>query len=537
VERHAGYSLQDYLRVIRRRKWIIIQAAILVPLAAALFSLHQPKLYQSGAEVLISRQNLANALNGVSDPTLYTDPNRLTQTQATLARVPEVARRALASLGLKRPPGALLQHSSVTSASNSDILTFRVTDRSPALAAKLTTAYAKQFTLYRQELDTVSLNKAINEVRSRINELASAGDRRSALYASLVEKEQQLATIAALETGNITVVKPATGATQIQPKPVRNAIIGLVLGLVFGIALAFLEEALDTRVRTAGEIGERLGLPLLARVPEPPRSLGKEDRLVMVGDPRSLSAEPFRMLRTNLDFVRMGDEIRTLLITSSVKGEGKSTTAANLAVALANGGQHVALVDLDLRSPFLDRFFAVGRHPGLTQVVIGHATLEEALVNVPLREPTTGNLPAASNGSSNMTAGETGGPAGSLKVIVAGPVPPNAGEFVSSPALGWVVAELRRRFDVVIFDAPPMLRVGDAMALSRHIDGLVIVTRLKVVRRAMLNELKRQLDASPATKLGFVVTGAQEEDDYGYGYGYGYGYEYGSTPRERVSAS
>src|SRR5205814_1509032 len=135
-------------------------------------------------------------------------------------------------------------------------------------------------------------------------------------------------------------------------------------------------EALDTRVRSAEEVVERLELPLLARLPEPPRKLRADNRLAMLAEPTGVQAEAFRMLRTNLEFSALGKEIRTIMVTSSVEQEGKSTTVANLAIALARAGQRVVLVDLDLRRPFIDRFFDLDDHAGLTQVAIGHATLE-----------------------------------------------------------------------------------------------------------------------------------------------------------------
>ncbi len=527
-----GSTLRDYLRVVRRRRWIILQAVILVPLAAVLFSLRQERMYQASAEVLLSQQNLAAALTGTTSATPTQQADRVAQTQADLARVPQVATRTLSAVGIQRSAIDFLNHSSVAAKQNADLLAFSVTDHSPELAATLASAYAKQFVAFRQELDTASLQRARNEVRARIHALEKSGLTRSPLYASLVDKDQQLATLEALQTSNASVVRTADHAVQVQPRPVRNGILGLALGLVLGLGLAFLWEALDTRVRSAEEISERLGMPLLARLPVPPRQMRKDERLVMLAEPRGDQAEAFRMLRTNLEFVRLGHDVRTIMVTSAVEQEGKSTTVANLAVALARAGQRVALVDLDLRRPFLDHFFDLRYRPGLTQVALGQTKLDDALIPVAITDagdrrarPETGN----GNGSGNVTVRSAASLAtGGLRVLVSGPLPPNAGEFVGSEALAHILGELRERFDTVLIDAPPLLQVGDPLALSAHVDALFIVTRMNVVRRPMLAEVRRLLETAPSRKLGFVLTGAEGED----GYGYGGGYYYGSYPHE-----
>jgi polysaccharide biosynthesis transport protein len=537
---HAAHAatLRDYLQVVRRRKWIILQAVVLVPLAAVLFSLHQQKLYQAEAQVLLSSQNLAAQLTGTQSTGINLQPDRIAQTQADVARVPQLAQRVLGKVpGTGLTPQQLLNDSSVSTAANADILTLSVTNHDPDLARRLVNAYAVAYTVYRRQLDTASISRALVSVDARIKELVKAGDRHSALYASLVDRQQTLATMEALQTSNSSVVKRADDVVKVQPKPSRNGILGLVLGIVLGLGLAFLWEALDTRVRTAEEIGAKLGgLALLARIPSPSKKVRTEHRLVMLDDPTGTQAETFRMLRTNLDFVSLDREARTIMVTSAVEQEGKSTTIANLAIAMARAGQRVVLVDLDLRRPYVDKFFGV-EGPGVTQVALGHVSLEDALTTISIADvgsgaeivaqltrnvrvqgvATNGNANGNGNGNGHAKAAK-----GVLQVLPTGPIPPDPGEFVNTQALSEILADLRSRFDVVLIDAPPALRVGDAMTLSQKVDGVVVVARMKVVRRQMLTELARQLGAMPTPVLGFVVTASGEEEGYGYGYGYSY---------------
>ena len=534
ISGHSGHAatLRDYVHVAQRRKWIIVQAVVLVPVAAVLFSLHQTKLYEAQAQVLLSSQNLAAQLTNTQSTGINLQPDRIAQTQAGVARVATIASRVI---NIARVPRlgvqGFLDTSGVTTSPNADLLTFSVTNHDLLLARRLVDIYARQYTIYRRQIDTAAIGTALHSVNARIRELVKAGGKRSSLYSQLVGNQQKLATMNALETANATVVQQADSATQVQPKPTRNGILGLLLGIVLGIGLAFLWEALDTRVRNAQEIGERLGgLSLLARIPAPDKKLRSTNHLVMVDEPTGVHAEAFRMLRTNLGFATLGRDVRTVMVTSAVQQEGKSTTLANLAVALARSGQRVVLVDLDLRRPFVDKFFRI-EGPGLTQVALGQVSLDEALASVAIVSGGHGSNGNGNNGNGNGHHGEM---AGVLEVLPAGPIPPNPGEFVGTAALSEILEQLRGRADIVLVDAPPTLNVGDAMTLSTKVDGILVITRMKTVRRQMLNELSRVLAGSPTPVLGYVVTGADEEEGYGYGYGYSAYYAQQAKPADTV---
>jgi Mrp family chromosome partitioning ATPase/capsular polysaccharide biosynthesis protein len=518
---HRG-TLPDYLAVLRRRKWLVLEAILLAPLAALFFSLNQQRLYEASAEVLLSRENLATSLTGAVDPSFNQQADRIAETQARLARVPAVVQSTLDAAGVEMTVKDFLESSSVTARANADLLLFQVTHEDPATARRLATEYARQFTLYRRELDTAAIAGARREVQERIDELEASNAERTPLYRSLVEKDQQLATMEALRTSNASVVRPAGETEQVQPRVVRNVLLGLLLGLGLGIGLAFLWEALDTRVRSADDVTSRLDLPLLARIPEAPRKLRANDRLVMVEEPDGVQAESFRMLRTNLDFVRMERSARTIMVTSAIEQEGKSTTVSNLAVALARSGKRVVLVDLDLRRPYIDRFFDLEGAWGVTQVALGHVSLDEALTPLSLA-PAPRQRRSRFGRREEETAHESNGHGhGALLVLPSGPLPPNPGEFVASKAVDDILIRLRGQADIVLVDAPPLLHVGDALTLSAKVEALIVVTRINVLRKRMLDEVRRLLSGVPAEKLGYVLTGAGAEQGY-YGGSYDYG--------------
>ncbi len=504
---HTPPSLFEYLAVLRRRKLMLISTVVLVAGVAVALSLQQTKIYRASAQVLLSRQDLGSVLTNTPDPILSTDPVRIAQTQVGIARLSDVASRAVKRAHVRGRSGAgLLASSSVTSSANSDILGFTVDDPIPSAAIRLVNGYTNAYSDYSLQLATTTLHKARIEVEQRVAALQQQGDRTSVLYRQLQTNAQQLRTLELLQRPS-TVVSRAGGVIRVKPTPKKNALLGALFGFVLGCALAFLWEALDKRVRSAAEVEERLNLPMLSRLPPPTRRLSVGHRLAMLDDPSDVQAEAVRRLRVNLEFANLDMHARTLMITSSVEQEGKSTTIANLAVALARAGRDVALVDLDLRRPALSTFFGISTKAGVTDVVLGRLALDNALVQIQLAvAPTT-------NGGRTGYGARSG--AGRLAVLPAGELPANPGEFVGTTALEGVISDLRERFDLVLLDAPPMCVVGDAMTLSAHVDAVIVVARLGLVDRPTLDDLARELHSSPALKLGFILTGGDRSDYYG----------------------
>jgi succinoglycan biosynthesis transport protein ExoP len=446
-------TIRDYLSVLRRWRRRIFVAAALSLVAAATYSLTDEPRYAASAKVLVG---LADAPRNT---TQRVAPERINDTQAALAHTTEVARRTLSAAGVTDiSPEDFLGSSKVVPNAKNDVLVFRASDRDEDRAMALATEFARQFILYRRDID-------------------------DGAYVDQV--------------GDAFLVAPAQEASKTDQWK-RNLLLGLALGLMAGVLLAFLAEALDTRVRSAAEAVRRLNLPLLGRLPKPPRKLRRKGRLVMFAEPNGPHAEPFRTLRTNLLLLNAEGDARTIMVTSAVSNEGKSTTAANLAVALARMGKRVIVADLDMRRPSLGRLFGLDeRRFGVTEVLDGRVSLDSVLA--PIRIGRGG-----SDGSSE----------GSLHVLPAGSIPPNVGEFFASSRLSTLLAALTAQADILLIDGPPVLGTGDGVTLAAEVEALVLVARVDETRRAMLDETRDVLAMCKAEKLGVVVTSAPCEDTY-----------------------
>jgi Mrp family chromosome partitioning ATPase/capsular polysaccharide biosynthesis protein len=500
------------VHVLRRGAWIVVACTLLATAVAVALALREPPLYRATSVVLLQNGGVSVELLGTRGVGVYQDPDRFAATQTAIAMSPDVATRVAALQPVQGLSGyEALGAIAVAPAANSDLLLFTATWSTAAGATAIANAYARQYVSDRQRLDTAALVNARRKLEARIDELTESELRRSQLVDRLVEQAQLLQTQEELRTANAVLLRRSLGAAQIQPQPQRAALLGVVLGLMLGIVLAFVREALDTRVRSAREIGDQLGLPLLARLPSPPRSLRSKSRLVMLSRRTGAEAEAFRMLRTNVEFANLDRGARSIMVTSATESEGKSTTAANLAVALMRAGQRVALVDLDLRRPTLGRFFGLPADaPGLVSVALGRAPLRSALHQVLGGElDLTGVRRPGEHGWPREPGGD-----GSLTLLPSGPVPADPGEFLATAGLPALLREVSASSDVVVVDTPPLLSVGDGLALSAAIDALIVVVRAGAVKRAELEELRRALDTCPTIKLGYVVTAAELDESF-----------------------
>jgi capsular exopolysaccharide synthesis family protein len=276
----------------------------------------------------------------------------------------------------------------------------------------------------------------------------------------------------------------------VAPRPVRNYAIALLIGLAAGAAAAVLRETLDTTIRTAQALGDLTSRPLLGTIPF---DAGARDHPLLVSEQRhSTRAEAFRQLRTNLQFVDVDRGAQSIVVTSSVPDEGKSATAANLAIVFANAGGRVLLVEADMRRPRVAEYLGLEGAVGLSNVLAGQADVDDVL--------------------------QRWGPL-DLWVLASGALPPNPSELLASQALVDLLDKMRSRFDTIIIDTPPLLPVTDAAVAAVRADGALVVVRCGKTSRAQVRTATQALAAVDARVLGFVFNMAKSTKDTG-GYYY-----------------
>lgn len=502
-------EIARFVEILRRWKWLVLIVVVTITAAAAAVSYLSAPVYRSSSRVLITNTDIPLAVAGVANATPPRDPVRVAATEAEVVRLRPVITRAREAVGITdESVDTIRDHTSVDVGLDSDILSIHVTDGNAARAVALADAVAAAYVGYRTELDVAKIKSARADILAQIDDLRASGTASGAYFDSLQTNAQRLATLATVGASNYNVVEQADEATKVGPKPVRDGVVALLVGLVVGIAFALLADRLDRRVRSVAEIEELLGASLLARVDGGSIKVGGGRRAVAALDrPQGSAAESFRMLRANFTFANTVTNAAVIMVTSARPGEGKSTTAANLAATLATAGRRVVLVDLDIRRPTIHSFFGISQIPGATQVAAGTADLRDVMVRVDLPRPSEavgGRVPDDDDLE------------GRLLVVPAGVQPPNPGQFIASRAVESLIAQLRTLGETIIVDVPPLLACGDAKSLAPSVDGMLLVVRSSDATRQVLEELGREVQATPAPVLGFVAVGSVPPVGYGY---------------------
>jgi capsular exopolysaccharide synthesis family protein len=486
--------------------------AITVGLSLA-YSESSTKIYQGTVSLLLTPQLSTTLLqaNNSNYPTATVD----VPTDTEIIESQAVSR--LVSRTIPNPPQV-----AVAEAGTTNVVLVSAKSPDPKVAAEAANAFAKAYISLQESeaVDTLtsasqivqshinSVQGAINSLNAQINDSAdSASD--SGLTTELQSLEAERTTLqgelsnyqfaASVGTGGGQVLTPATVSTRpVSPKTVEFATLALILGLLIGFVLSLLLEFLDDDIRTKTDLeGVGHGLPVLGLLPEIVDWRDSHaNYLVSRSTPKSAPAEAYRSLRTSIQFLGLDQSLRTLQFTSPNASEGKTTTLANLAVVMSHAGARVIVVCCDLRRPRVHEFFGVSNFIGFTSVLLGEATLEQALQSVPGME--------------------------NIRVLASGQIPPNPSELLSSSRTSDILAALSKQADIVLIDSPPVLPVTDAVVLAGRVDGVVVVTASRVSNKSQLVRSLELLERVEAPIAGLILNRAAESDTYSY-YHYSYG--------------
>lgn len=500
-------SAAEALKAAIRRSLPLTLALILLGTltVSAIRQLNGPR-YEATARVVHSA-DLGPIVSGVQVP--YVDPQRVIDTATELANTPELYERA-ADEGEIGSARTLQDATEVSGGADTDVLTFTCTLSESAAAVECVNLVAAEYVEWRAELSGEAVGQAIELLEDQLDALPE-DEASGPEQAELQEQLNRLRVLDTLNTGGATLIERAVVAEKTSPRPIRDAIFGGALGLVIALLIAGIREAFNTRIRSEADVENALGRPVLASI----QSLPKRTKLVTVGRHESRWGDTYALLAANIMQIR-GKADRTIIaVTSAIAGEGKTTTATNLAVALAQRGQRVILVDFDLRKPSVGRVFRIPTgSPGVVQVVDGTAELEHALWAIPLNG-SGGGQAVASNGRGEAETLRADGK-GSLRVIAAGGNERGA-RIARSTQVSAFLDRLAEDADVVVLDTPPALATVEMAELSRSVDLVVGVVRYGKVTRRSLVALNRQAETWQTELVGAVITDAPpEEDDYYY---------------------
>ena len=363
----------------------------------------------------------------------------------------------------------------------------------------------------------------VSKIEVEFRPLSRAAEQNGKMYGVISSRQKEIDITGPMKTNNVRVLERAVvPGAPIRPNPIQNLMMGLMLGLGTGIALAFGIEALDNTLKTQTDVEQFLGVPVLGLVPviggnnEPSEAVGDDLRQRDLGvflDPKSVAAECCRSIRTNILFMSPDRPIRTMVITSPSPQEGKTTTAVNLGVTMAEAGGRVLIIDTDMRRPRLHRSFGVGNQTGISTVIVGKATLEEAIKHT--------DVP-------------------NLDVLTCGPVPPNPSELLHTDRFAAVLADCAKLYDRIVLDSPPTSAVTDPAVLGNLVDGVVLVIKAGETTRDSAMHARRQLTSAKARVIGVIVNAIDFSNPaYGYEYYYRnyyrYGYTYGGGPDQNAT--
>lgn len=492
-------GLQRYLVTVRERLGLVLLVVLATTTAALLYLAVADKRYEAEADMLVTPLSSEDAVPGAGLISESPDPTRDVETAARLITQRDVAARVARSLGLGEKPEQILKKVEAAPVAQSNIVSIIAEAETPELARDLANGFGEEVVAQRTEKLHDQLDKLIAGLRSRLSE-EPEGTGLGAETLAL-----QLSRYVSLREGNDPTLSLETRAAAPEnassPKPKLTLVAGLLAGLVVGVGGAFALQALDPRLRREEQLRALYRTPVLSRIPEEPhaKTSSRGDRRFGIGPYRRrrralspiqlspVTLEAYRTLRTMLGARKAGRDDRSVLVTGSSPSEGKSTTAINLASSFALAGRRVILIEADFRRPTVGDAFGVRPPVSLGKVLLGNATLEEALVPV---KPF----------------------GGSLNVLLADRSDAWLPEVLSLPGAATLLEEAKRLCDVVVIDSPPLTEVIDALPLARQVDDVIVVVRLKASRLPQLARLADLLIQNGIEPAGFAVVGVGSSD-------------------------
>jgi capsular exopolysaccharide synthesis family protein len=474
--------------ILWRGKWLILLSVVLSVAVAVFITQQSKKVYAATAVLQVNSPGLVRASITDAFNQLQAN-NQLAQTYATLMEDrsflqkirPQVERGHYRVSELK-------QRVSASAVKNTALIKLQTTEATPAAAAALANGVAKSFVsavAHDSALRARAQSQAIQaDIRQIANEIARTQDAEQVASlrlarAALSDQLGQIVASSIQQGGSVTLTAPPTaGANPIHPRPVLNVLAGFLLGLVLGIVLAWLRDRLDRGLHSSEEAEELISAPVLASIPLRKRYV-PDDPVV---------SEAYDVLRANLAFLSLDQALQVITFTSYNPGEGKTATVEGLAYAAVRGGMSVIMVDGDIRTASLSTLMGARSRPGVTSVTVGTSTLDEAIVQL---EP-------------------------GLSLLPAGPTPPNPPSLLSSGRMREVISELRERFQLVLFDSPPVAHLADAAIIAGASDAVMIIARFGLTARSDLTAALATLRHTPTPIVGSVLLRPQLIDETYY---------------------
>jgi len=522
-------QLRQYALMVWRWLWLIVLGTALAAGAAYVVSKRMTPVYSATVTLLINQAPSYGFAN--SDYTSLLTSERLARTYSELLRTPKVLGPAAEKLGLSELPNVQVQL-----VRDTQLLKVSAEDTDPELAAAIANTIAQVFKdmneaqqLSRYATLKDSLNGQIQQVEKDIastqieidalrgplspSEEARRAQLQTTLaqyrsnYTSLTNNLTQVRLAETQATNSVSVAQEAEAPiAPVRPRTLTNTALAAVVGALLALGMAFLIEYLDDTIKTPDDVEQVAQAPTLGLIA---RIEGGEpaQKLIAARTPRSPISEAYRVLRTNIQFGSVDKPLSSLLVTSGNPTEGKSTTAANLAVVMAQSGKRVVLVDSDLRRPVQHKYFGLSNNRGLTTALLdGLVPVEDHLQATEIEN---------------------------LRVMSSGPLAPNPAELLGSQRMAQVLDELKQHADILILDSPPVMVVTDPVLLARQVDGTLLVADAGNTRRAVLARALDALRSANVHVLGVALNRIRPSRSGYYSYAYQYTYYYSSDGQRK----